>query len=214
VVSGGVATFSTLTINNTGGYTLTATDDVLIPATSNPFSVTLIDVLTASTANAITLTQDPDGQHIDWIQGSSIGVIPINDPNGLTINGDAGNDSITLDYTNGNPFPNTLHLNGTFTIAGLQGANPLANTALGNRPEHGLLQLREWNESRVGDPSRLGRRIQRRRMEWLGCGFDRVRSPPPLRRVGRRIRSGWASPTRQMASLPDKLQTQSKFDTP
>ncbi|HEY8747446.1 MAG TPA: hypothetical protein VIM11_05710 [Tepidisphaeraceae bacterium] len=130
VVSGGVATFSTLTINNTGGYTLTATDDVLIPATSNPFSVTLIDVLTASTANAITLTQDPDGQHIDWIQGSSIGVIPINDPNGLTINGDAGNDSITLDYTNGNPFPNTLHLNGTFTIAGLQGANPLANTAL------------------------------------------------------------------------------------
>jgi len=29
-----------------------------------------------------------------------------------------------------NPLPNTLHLNGTFTINGLSGANPLANTAI------------------------------------------------------------------------------------
>jgi hypothetical protein len=54
----------------------------------------------------------------------------IGDPNGLTINGDMSTDTIILGYTNGNPLPGILHLNGTFTINGLQGTNPLAGTAL------------------------------------------------------------------------------------
>jgi hypothetical protein len=56
----------------------------------------------------------------------------ITDPNGLTINGNGGNDIINLDYSNGNPLPNGIHLNGTFTLnnLGLGGANPLANTNL------------------------------------------------------------------------------------
>ncbi|HSZ57445.1 MAG TPA: FG-GAP-like repeat-containing protein [Tepidisphaeraceae bacterium] len=62
--------------------------------------------------------------------GPAFGDIPINDPNGLTINGDGGNDTIVLDYTYGNPLPNILHLNGSFTITGLQGTNPLAGVTL------------------------------------------------------------------------------------
>jgi hypothetical protein len=76
------------------------------------------------------LRADPDHRSIDWILGASSGQLLINDPNGLTINGNGGNDTITLDYANGNPLPNALHLNGTFAISNLQGTNPLAETRL------------------------------------------------------------------------------------
>jgi hypothetical protein len=78
----------------------------------------------------VSLARDPDGTHIDWTLGSTVGQIAVNDPNGLTINGAGGNDVITLDYSNGNPLPNTIHLNGTFTVNGLSGATPLAGTNL------------------------------------------------------------------------------------
>jgi hypothetical protein len=81
-------------------------------------------------ADTITLTQDPDHVHIDWTMGTYTAAIAINDISGLTINGNGGNDVITLNYANGNPLPNNLHLNGTFTINGLQGANPLANSTI------------------------------------------------------------------------------------
>jgi len=87
-----------------------------------------------SAADTITLTRDTDGTDIDWAlfssTGSSNGILPINDPRGLTINGNGGNDTIVLTYTNGNPLPDTLHLNGTFMISGLSGTNPLAGTTL------------------------------------------------------------------------------------
>ncbi|HSZ55767.1 MAG TPA: hypothetical protein VK797_08910, partial [Tepidisphaeraceae bacterium] len=79
----------------------------------------------------ITLRQDPDHQQIDWtLNGGPTYVLPINDPNGLSINANGGNDTITLDYSNGNPVPATVHLNGTFVLNGLQGTNPLAGTTL------------------------------------------------------------------------------------
>jgi uncharacterized protein YfaP (DUF2135 family) len=80
----------------------------------------------------ITLVQDPDQTHIDWTLVGTIAQLSINDSNGLTINGNGFSNGITLDYTNGNPLPNTLHLNGTttFTINGLQGSSPLLNTTL------------------------------------------------------------------------------------
>jgi hypothetical protein len=87
-----------------------------------------------SNSDTITLTRDTDGTDIDWSifssSGSSSGILPINDPNGLTINGNGGNDTIVLSYTNGNPLPNFLHLNGVFTLSGLQGTNPIAATTL------------------------------------------------------------------------------------
>ncbi|HSZ57663.1 MAG TPA: dockerin type I repeat-containing protein, partial [Tepidisphaeraceae bacterium] len=91
-----------------------------------------LDTVTGTGASdQISLIEDADHQHIDWtVNGGTLYQLPINDPNGLTINGNGGNDIITLDYTNGNPLPNTLHLNGNFTINGLQGTNPLADTSL------------------------------------------------------------------------------------
>jgi N-acetylneuraminic acid mutarotase len=78
----------------------------------------------------ITLAQDADAQHIDWSLPGMSGQVLINDPLGLTVDGNGGNDTISLDYTNGNPLPNSLRLNGSFTLNGLQGTNPLAGTAL------------------------------------------------------------------------------------
>jgi hypothetical protein len=78
----------------------------------------------------ITLVRDADGQHIDWSMGNLSDQVSIADANGIIINGNGGNDTINLDYSNGNPLPNVLHLNGTFTINGLSGSNPLTNTNL------------------------------------------------------------------------------------
>ena len=58
------------------------------------------------------------------------GQILISDSNGLTINGVGSNDVITLNFANGNPLPTVIHFNGTFTINGFTGANPLAGKTL------------------------------------------------------------------------------------
>jgi hypothetical protein len=81
-------------------------------------------------ADTITLTQDPDHLHIDWTMGTYTAAIAINDIAGLTILGNGGNDTITLNYSNGNPLPNFLHLNGNFTINGLSGPSLLTNTTI------------------------------------------------------------------------------------
>jgi len=80
--------------------------------------------------DTITLTRDTDNLHVDWTLGTYTAAILINDVAGLTINGLGGNDIINLNYANGNPLPNNIHLNGAFTINGLSGANPLAATNL------------------------------------------------------------------------------------
>jgi len=129
--SSGVATFNNLVFFTPGTYSLSADGASLPTAGSNSFNVTMVDVLNATnSANTFTLKQNPDGLHIDWTLGTASGTIPTNDPNGLTLNGDSSNDPITLDYSNGNPFPNILHLNGTFTVSGMQGSNPLGNTQI------------------------------------------------------------------------------------
>jgi hypothetical protein len=98
------------------------------------YSIANAETITGSAGNDnITIKRDPDGVHSDWTIGSTSGQLPLNDPAGLTINGNGSNDTITLDYTNGSPLPNVLHLNsgtGNFTINGLQGTNPLAGTTL------------------------------------------------------------------------------------
>lgn len=129
--SSGVATFNNLVFFTPGTYSLSADGDSLPTAGSNSFNVTMVDVLSATNvASSFTLKQNPDGLHIDWTLGAAWGTIPTNDPNGLTLNGDANDDPISLDYSNGNPFPNILHLKGTFTVTGMQGSNPFANTQI------------------------------------------------------------------------------------
>ncbi len=78
----------------------------------------------------VSLVRDPDQSHIDWSTQAATGQLPTSWANGLTITGNGGNDLITLDYTHGIPLPNTLHLNGTFTINGLQGPNPFSATTM------------------------------------------------------------------------------------
>jgi hypothetical protein len=91
----------------------------------------VVDTINGTSGNdTITLVRNIDGNDIDWTMGTSGGQFPANDPNCLTINGNGGNDTIALDYTNGNPLPVTLHLNGEFTINNLQGSNPLAGITL------------------------------------------------------------------------------------
>lgn len=72
----------------------------------------------------ILLQQDPNHQRIDWTlngggTGAVFGSLAINDPNGLTITGNGGVETITLDPSNGDPLPNLLKLAGTFTLTGL-----------------------------------------------------------------------------------------------
>jgi len=81
-------------------------------------------------SDSITLSQNADHATIHWSSGTLFGDIPISDALGLVINGISGSDTINLDYTNGNPLPNNLALNGLFTLNGLSGTNPLGGTTL------------------------------------------------------------------------------------
>ena len=99
--------------------------------------VTLDTITGTAGVDTITLKRDAsDATKIDWTISGNTGNFQLatNDTNGLTINGLGGNDIINLDYSNGNPLPNTIHFNGTFTINNLNNgvamgaANPLANT--------------------------------------------------------------------------------------
>lgn len=80
------------------------------------------DVISGTSGNdAITLTKDADGTDIDWtLNGGPAVKASAND---LTIIGNGGTDTITLDSSNGSPMPAMLHLNqstgGRFVIAGL-----------------------------------------------------------------------------------------------
>ena len=102
-----------------------------------------------------------------------VGQLLVNDAAGLTINGNGSNDVITLVYTNGNPLPNTIHLNGTFTVNGLSGVNSAGRDQSGDRTEHRLPVLRRDRKSGGDDPAVPDQRVQRWRVEWNADGFDR-----------------------------------------
>jgi hypothetical protein len=96
--------------------------------TAQTFATNFLNV--QAQLEGLTLKRDVDGQHVDWTVGQVSGQMAVDDPFGLTINSFGGNASITLDNSNGNPLPNIVHINGTFTISGLQGGNPLAGVTL------------------------------------------------------------------------------------
>jgi hypothetical protein len=101
--------------------------------TGQVYTIVPADTIVGTSGNdSITLTQNSDGTDIDWSMSTSSGRLPISDSNGLTINGNGGSDTITLNYGagNNNPLPNIIHLNGNININGLAGSNPLANTTL------------------------------------------------------------------------------------
>jgi len=99
--------------------------------TGQVYTIASTDTVNGSNGNdTITLTRDMNGLDIDWTMGAVTGQVVITAANGLTINGNGGNDAIALNYANGNPLPGMLHLNGAFTINGLQGANPFVGTTV------------------------------------------------------------------------------------
>lgn len=96
----------------------------------------LLDTITSTTGgDLITLRQDPDGRHVDWSLTSGVTItafrLPITDPNGLTVTAAPGQDTIALDYAQGDPLPAMLHLDGTFTLNGLPSTgDPLAGHSI------------------------------------------------------------------------------------
>ena len=124
-----------LVVSNAGSYFYPGhTVSVLLGNSAANFTgqtytiVPSLDTITGTTGvDQITLTASPDQMHIDWTMGGTTAEMAISDPHGLTINGNGGDDIITV---NAGAWPNILHLNGTFTINGLSAGNSLANTNL------------------------------------------------------------------------------------
>jgi len=120
--------------DNSGGTVnvLQSSGQVFTAPTSVVGNLPVVDSVTVPAgASQITLNRDPDGTEIDWTTGSLAGKLAISDPNGLTISADsAATIALNLDYSDGNPLPDTLHLSGTFLINNLTGEDPLAGKTL------------------------------------------------------------------------------------
>ena len=119
-VTGTSYTDNTVTGGVTYTYTVTADDSVGASPMSNavmaaPGGGGGQNTIGGTAGNdAITLKKDADGTDIDWtLNGGAVNKVAINDPKGLTINGNGGTDTITLDNSNGDPTPDLLVLNQT-----------------------------------------------------------------------------------------------------
>jgi hypothetical protein len=66
----------------------------------------------------IRLTSAGDQEHLIWTLGAASGKVRIDDPVGLTINGNGGADKIAVFSSFDPQFPDLTHFNGTFTIGG------------------------------------------------------------------------------------------------
>ena len=131
--------FHDITTGNNNGYSAGPGYDE-VTGLGTPLANKIVNVLSgvsaspaqasASSGAGITISQSADHLYIDWTLGASSGNILIGDTNGLSVTGDASDEPINLDYSHGNPLPNTLALNGTFTLNGLQGSNPLVGKLL------------------------------------------------------------------------------------
>jgi hypothetical protein len=80
--------------------------------------------------DSANLTRDADGVHIDVQFNGETSQVAINDPAGLSFNDSSGLIEISLDYSNGTPLPQIVHLNGTFEILGLTRTDTLAGSTL------------------------------------------------------------------------------------
>jgi hypothetical protein len=102
------------------------------PSTSANGSLRTSPLVVNGTANAdfLNLVKDADQLHIDWRMGTSSGQLLITSQAGLTLNGGGGQDYISLDYSKGNPFPQFLHLNGSFTFIGMPASGALSGSTI------------------------------------------------------------------------------------
>ena len=84
-----------------------------------------LDTITGTTGDdLITLSRDTDGIDIDWTIGDQSGSLSALSPNGLTIDGEAGTETVIFDNSLGSALPRLLKLNGQFVIQGMPGVGP------------------------------------------------------------------------------------------
>jgi Ca2+-binding RTX toxin-like protein len=104
---GGVATFSNLTVDKAGTYTLTATDGSLSSAVSTSFTVTSASFATLTNGNllvegtsgddVITLQADGSGNMTATLNGVTSQSIPLASVNTVDVEAGAGNDMVTIE---------------------------------------------------------------------------------------------------------------------
>jgi hypothetical protein len=100
-------------------YTVTAVNALAEGPPSSPSVATpYLPVIEGTPGDDTIHLTSPGDQHVHWTMGSQSGSVRIDDPIGLTINGNGGSDTITVFVGNDPQFPNVTHFNGTFTITG------------------------------------------------------------------------------------------------
>jgi hypothetical protein len=115
----GTATFSTLSINKVGtGYTLTAADGALTPATSSAFNVT------AGTAARLVFSQQPTNTTAGATIAPAVTVL-VEDSAGNVINSDSSNVTIAIGAN-----PGLGNLSGTLTVAAVSGVATLSTLSI------------------------------------------------------------------------------------
>ncbi len=132
--SGGIATFSALSLAQAGAYTLTATDGSLTPATSDVFDVAAKLVVTvqpttatAGTIGTITIQIQDSDNHLLAADNSPVTLSIATGPAGAAIGG-----TVTVNAVNGiATFSNvTLDIAGSYTLVATDGNLTTAVTKL------------------------------------------------------------------------------------
>lgn len=79
-----------------------------------------LDTITGTAGDdIITIWRDNDGVDIDWSIADQSGSLSVLSPNGLTINGVAGTETVVFDNSQGSALPRLLKLNGQFILQGM-----------------------------------------------------------------------------------------------
>ena len=112
---------------------------------------------TVQPSGAITLVQSPDHLHIDWTRAPPAARSSSTTPPASRSTATGGNDTITLDYTNGNPLPEHAAPQRHVHDQRPHGHQPAGRHDAGHRPEHRLHQLRR----RRGRPGRRDQAVPR-----------------------------------------------------
>src|SRR6185437_3200430 len=113
----GIATFSNLTLDKSGVYTLGATDGTLTPATSNGFAI-------SPTPTKLAFTAAPSAAVVGAVITPAVAV-SIEDSGGVAVAGNAS--TVTLSIASG---PSGAALGGTLSVMAVNGVATFSNLSL------------------------------------------------------------------------------------
>ncbi len=177
----GVATFDGLSVNTVGIYSISVTSASAGGVTTTPFTVTVGPLVLPGplASNTFYVRKDTDGVNLDvWQNSATPGSgLPTQKVlfaglSTLSITGNAGNDSLTLDFSNGNPFPTSVPV----SFDGLGGVNSL--TIVGTTGDDtltaGLSMLSFASSAFVGSIPINITKLQSIQFHGGGGGSDRI----------------------------------------